>query len=141
MSDPVPAALRRAVLQRASGNCEYCLFREADSALNFQIEHIISQKHGGPTESENLALACPFCNRYKGSDIASISPTSGDLVRLYHPRRDRWSAHFQINGALIVSVTEIGEATARLLRFNDEDRITERRLLQTAGRYPLSAST
>jgi hypothetical protein len=65
-----------------------------------------------------------------------VSPTTGQVVRLYHPRRDRWGDHFQINGAMIVPITEIGEATARLLRFNDDDRVLERTLLQAAGQYP-----
>ena len=82
-------ALRRLLLQRANGVCEYCLMREVDSALAFQVEHIVSEKHGGPTASENLACSCVFCNRFKGSDVAAISPTTGRAVRLYDPRNDR----------------------------------------------------
>jgi len=123
-------------MRRANGICEYCLAREGDSALDFQIEHIISEKHGGATTSENLACSCVFCNRFKGSDVASVSPTTGQVVRLYHPRRDRWEDHFQINGAMIVPITEVAEVTARLLRFNDDDRVLERALLQAAGQYP-----
>jgi hypothetical protein len=136
MTSVVTAALRRLVMQRADGQCEYCLLREEDSAFNLQVEHIISEKHGGATVSENLACACVFCNRFKGSDIASISPTTGQIVRLFHPRRDGWSDHFQISGALIVPVTEIAEATGRLLRFNSDDRLLERTMLQASGRYP-----
>jgi 5-methylcytosine-specific restriction endonuclease McrA len=77
-------------MRRANGICEYCLVPERVSALDFQIEHIISEKHGGATTSENLACSCVFCNRFKGSDVASVSPTTGQVVRLYHPRRDRW---------------------------------------------------
>ncbi|WP_408103981.1 HNH endonuclease [Tolypothrix campylonemoides] len=29
-------------------------------------------KHGGETTAENLALSCLSCNRYKGSDFATI---------------------------------------------------------------------
>jgi hypothetical protein len=85
VSSPVPVVLRRFVMRRANDICEYCLAREQDSALDFQIEHIISEKHGGATTSENLACSCVFCNRFKGSDVASISPTTGEVVRLYHP--------------------------------------------------------
>jgi len=91
MSSSVPVALRRFVMERANWICEYCLLREQDSAFSLQIEHIISEKHGGGTTSENLACSCVFCNRFKGSDIASISPTTGQIVRLYHPRLDRWT--------------------------------------------------
>lgn len=109
---------------------------EGDSAFNFQVEHIISEKHGGTSVSENLACACVFCNRYKGSEIASVSPTTGAVVRLYNPRRDRWAEHFQIDGPLIVPKTEVAEATVRLLRLNVDDRVLERKMLQACDRYP-----
>ena len=112
---------------------------EADAMFDFQVEHIISEKHGGPTTFENLAFACVFCNRYKGSDIASISPTTGELVKLFNPRVDRWSEHFSISGGLLVPRTQIGEVTVRLLQLNSNARVTERIALQAAGRYPLQA--
>jgi hypothetical protein len=40
------------------------------------------------------------CNRYKGSNIASVS-LSGGLVPLFNPRLDQWSDHFRLNGAVI----------------------------------------
>jgi len=107
--------------------------------IDFQIEHIISEKHGGETTTENLAYACAFCNRYKGSDIASISPTTGQLVRLFNPRTDLWAAHFSISGGLLVPRTKVGEVTVRLLQLNSDARVTERLVLQAVGRYPLSA--
>ncbi len=33
-------------------------------------------------------------------------------------------------------LTEIGEATVRVLRFNLPDRVLQRRVLQQASRYP-----
>jgi hypothetical protein len=35
--------------------------------------------------TDNLTYACMVCNRYKGSNIASVAP-SGDLVPLFNPR-------------------------------------------------------
>jgi len=35
----------------------------------FEIDHIISKKHHGPTVASNLALSCFHCNSFKGSDI------------------------------------------------------------------------
>lgn len=126
-------------MERAGFTCEYCRIREADCVLDLQIEHIIAEKHGGASVIENLAASCVFCNRHKGSDIASISRTTGQVVRLFNPRSDQWNAHFQISGALITAITEVGEATARLLRFNDDSRVLERQLLQEAGRDPLAS--
>ncbi|WP_293070798.1 HNH endonuclease [Okeania sp. SIO2B3] len=65
--------LRNQVASRADFLCEYCLISEEDTFLGFQIDHIISIKHGGATEVDNLAYTCTFCNRNKGSDLGSIS--------------------------------------------------------------------
>lgn len=51
--------IRRKVKERAKSRCEYCRIHEGDSFLTFEVEHIISQKHGGGDELENLAYACP----------------------------------------------------------------------------------
>lgn len=97
MNSRISLETRQTVASRANFVCEYCLIAEADAYFRFQIEHIISRKHGGLSELENLAFACVFCNRYKGSDIASLSPKTGELVRLYNPRTDRWREHFRLN--------------------------------------------
>ncbi len=136
MAVAVNAELREFVASRANHICEYCLISESDAYLKFQIEHIISRKHGGGSEPENLALACVFCNLYKGSDIATISPETGKLVRFFDPRKDRWSKHFRLREAKIVPVSEVGEATIRILKINSEDRLLERQLLIKLGRYP-----
>lgn len=93
-------------------------------------------KHGGLTVQENLALACFHCNRHKGSDIASVSSVTGELVRLYNPRTDTWQEHFAIRDGRIEALTSVGEVTARLLDFNHPERVAFRRLLAEAGRYP-----
>ncbi len=80
-----------------------------------------------------------ICNRNKGSDIASRH-WSGQLVRLFDPRQDDWKDHFLLNGGVIEPLTPIGEVTARLLRFNAAERVVERRLLQSLGRYPLRSA-
>lgn len=78
-------------------------------------------------------------DHFKGSDVASIDPQSGEPVRLFHPRRDRWVEHFYLETVFIVPRTEIGSATVRLLRLNAAERIAERHLLQLLGRFPQSA--
>ncbi len=109
---------------------------EEDAYFRFQVEHIISRKHGGSSELENLALACVFCNRYKGSDIASLTPKTGELIRFYNPRADRWREHFRLNGVVIEPLTETGEATVRILQMNHDDQLLERQVLSRCGRYP-----
>jgi hypothetical protein len=115
--------------------CEYCLIHEDDCLFILQIDHIISVKHGGATTLENLALACIFCNRQKGSDVGTIV-AGGGFTRFFNPRTDSWAAHFRLAGAVIEPLTSMGEATARILRFNDAERVTEREELVAQGRYP-----
>lgn len=131
----ISAKLRRLVIKRAENTCEYCLIHEDDTFFGCQIDHILSEKHGGLTESENLALSCTFCNLHKGSDIASVS-SAGELVRFFDPRTDQWSEHFALDGAIIKSSTAIGEVTARILQFNSHERQLERKALTEVGRYP-----
>jgi hypothetical protein len=136
MSSYVSAELRRLVQSRAGDICEYCLIHQQDTYLGCQVDHIISEKHGGATEENNLAYACVFCNRFKGSDIGSISQETKEFVSLYNPRKDSWTDHFHLQGARIEILTVTGEVTARLLGFNSIERILEREELIRSGKYP-----
>ncbi len=140
MRSRISAALRRQVGRRANFLCEYCLIHAADTYVGCQVDHIISEKHGGPTDARNLALACACCNRQKGSDVGSIGKPGGKFVRLFNPRADRWSKHFRLVGVRITWRTAIGEATVRLLKFNDSMRIAERSLLKRYGKFPAPAA-
>lgn len=109
---------------------------EEDSYFPHQVDHIISRKHGGLSDPDNLAYACIRCNAWKGSDVGSLDPRTGRLIPLFHPRRQRWDAHFLIQSGVIEPLTEQGEVTARLLKLNLDKRVAERRLLTTVGRFP-----
>jgi hypothetical protein len=56
----ISAELRRLVAARAEGLCEYCLIHEEDTFFGCEVDHIISEKHGGSTDAGNLAYACLF---------------------------------------------------------------------------------
>ena len=140
-STHVSAALRRLVVRRAQGLCEYCLIHEADAYFGCQIDHIVSEKHGGPTTEDNLAYACLFCNRFKGSDVGSIAGDTSSFVRFFNPRTDLWSAHFDLlEDMAIVPLSEIGIATVKILGINSAQRLLERQRLNEEGRYPVSAA-
>jgi len=130
------ASLRREVRERAEERCEYCLLSESQAVLPHEPDHLIALKHGGQTTSENLALACFECNRFKGSDIASIDALTGELVALFNPRRQRWFEHFRLNGAQIIPLTPVGRVTDKLLRLNLPSRVEVRRQLVAQARYP-----
>jgi hypothetical protein len=131
----ISVSLRQMVRDRANESCEYCLIPEALALSAHQVDHVISEKHEGKTIAENLALSCSFCNQAKGSDIGSIDAETGEVIRLYHPRRDRWREHFQINQKTgeILGVSPIGQVTIRLLQMNRPAYLPERLLLVKAG--------
>ncbi len=83
-----------------------------------------------------MCYVCPFCNRFKGSDIASLDPAGGSLTRLYNPRTDRWEEHFQAVAGAIHPLTAIGRATTRTLKLNLPARVEVRKILTLVGRYP-----
>jgi len=132
----ISAGLRQRVRRRAKDCCEYCLLAEEDAFFPHEPDHIIAEKHGGATTAENLALACFDCNRFKGSDIASLDPLSGSLVSLFNPRTDGWNDHFRIYRGEIRALTAVGRATERLLKLNLPARVEIRATLARAGRYP-----
>jgi hypothetical protein len=125
---------RRLVIERAARRCEYCLAHKDSAGFPHQIDHIVSRKHGGSSGIGNLAYACVLCNRYKGSDIASVD-RSGHPIRFFDPWRDIWAEHFKLNGPVIQPMTLVGEVTARLLKLNASERVIERQLWQALGQY------
>jgi hypothetical protein len=135
MTTYIPEALRREVMQRAQGRCEYCGVHQSDRLFAHEIDHIYAEKHGGQSQSNNLSVACSECNRFKSSDLCSLDPITDKIVTLFHPRQQRWFDHFRLNGSIIEPLTPTGRVTERLLHFNDPDSVERRRLLIEAGRY------
>jgi hypothetical protein len=131
----ISTALRTAVRTRAGDGCEYCRIPGLGVFFEHEPDHVIAEQHGGGTTLDNLALACAQCNRAKGPNIASMDPDTKQLVPIFNPRTDNWSAHFRVDHGRIVALTPIGRATARLLNFSDRDREEARRKLWLAGRY------
>jgi hypothetical protein len=132
----IPENLRRQVIERANGCCEYCRLSQADSFVSHEVDHIIAEKHRGATVPENLCLSCFDCNRHKGSDFASIDPETEEVALLFNPRHDRWDHHFRLAGAHIDPLTPQGRVTVYLLHMNSLAQITKRAELIEINRYP-----
>lgn len=132
----IPAALRRQVRSRARNRCEYCRLAEEHAFFSHEVDHIIAEKHKGRTRAQNLAWACFDCDRFKGSDIASVDPMTGELVQLFNPRTQKWDDHFAVVGGRIVPRTAVGRVTAQLLKLNLPLRVEVREILAKTGRYP-----
>jgi|JI10StandDraft_1071094.scaffolds.fasta_scaffold136163_3 hypothetical protein len=139
MSRFVKAKQRQLIAERARFCCEYCHLPDIDSYYGFHIDHIVSWRHGGKTQLENLAYACPDCNRNKGTDLGTLLDNPNVIVRFFHPRSDDWNEHFQLHETgFLEPRTNIGRATVNILAFNHPDRIIERNILIRLG---LMAST
>ena len=130
------AALIRYVWRRADGRCEYCQLSQEFDDRPFEIDHIRSQKHNGPTIASNLALSCFRCNSFKGSDISGIDPKTSRLTALYNPRRHKWARHFAWRNAYLTGRTPIGRVTVAVLRINDPFRVELRETLIDEGVFP-----
>lgn len=133
----ISAALRREVRARAGKRCEYCLIAESQAFFPHEPDHLIALKHGGETTFGNLALACFDCNRFKGSDIASIDKVTGELTPLFNPRTQQWHEHFEIRGGLIIPLTASGRVTENVLQLNRPNRVEIRQRLAILREYPV----
>ena len=132
MTRPV-RSLEAAVIRRARGRCEYCHFPAAASELPFHVDHIVAEKHRGPTTAANLAWACFSCNLYKGPNVAGIDPLTGRLTRLFHPRRDVWSEHFNWDGIRLHGKAAVARTTIAVLAMNSPDSLAVREALRDEG--------
>ncbi len=136
-SDRVSRRLRRQVIDRARGRCEYCLSPTAFSTQPFAVDHILPQSRGGLTTLENLALSCG-CNGYKGDRTHARDPQAGRTVPLFNPRRHPWSRHFKWSedSLRIVARTATGRATIEALHLNRPELVNLRRLLLLIEEHP-----
>lgn len=130
---------RHAVVSRRAGHrCEYCRAPEVIFNFLFEVEHITPVSRHGADEDSNLALSCRACNLFKADHVTGEDEVSGDEVRLFHPRSDRWEDHFRIEeetGA-IYGRTPVGRATAARLRINTLLQLEARRQWMRLGLFP-----
>jgi HNH endonuclease len=128
---------RERVLGRAGWRCEYCRIHQNDEPFyRLHIDHIVPKQHGGIDDPDNLALACHHDNEHKGTNLSGVDSETGKVVRLFHPRRQRWSRHFRFEGPVIVGRTQCGRATVTVLALNAPDRVELRAALIAAGEFP-----
>ena len=122
--------------ERAGHRCEYCRLPDVlPQTLRFHLEHVVSRQHGGPTALDNLAWSCHRCNERKGPNLSAVDPDTSGLVRLFHPRQDKWEEHFVLIGLNITGLTARGRATVWLLEMNSEERLRWRTALKRYGLF------
>lgn len=134
----VSAELRRQVREDAEARCGYCHAPEAFLGMPLDIDHLTPEALGGDTIRENLWLACPRCNDFKGDRTESPDPLTSESTPLFNPRTQRWTEHFSwsVAGERILGRTPIGRATVEALRLNNEFIVIARQFWVEAGHWP-----
>jgi hypothetical protein len=131
------SSLRKRVCARAGNRCEYCCISQDNVPhFPFHVEHIIARKHFGTNRLANLCWSCQLCNLFKSSNLSGVDRTTGRIVRLFHPRRQKWPRHFAWTSPRLVGLTACGRATIACLGINLPHRIQMRRFLIAAGVFP-----
>ena len=125
--------IRSFVRRRAELRCEYCHLPEAVAELRFQVDHVVAEKHSGPTHESNLAWACFRCNTHKGPNLAGVDEKTGAMTRLFNPRSDVWEEHFRWAGAKLTGRTAIGRTSIQVLCINRPDTLLLRKSLMSEG--------
>lgn len=133
----IPDRLRQQVIARAGARCEYCLAPLA-IVVEMEIDHIVPESAGGPTELDNLCVTCVGCNGFKLAFQVAEDPQTGEMAPLFNPRRQVWRDHFtwSDDGTEMIGLTPIGRATIVRLRMNRQPLREARRLWVQAGWHP-----
>jgi hypothetical protein len=106
----------------------------------FHIDHVIPRAASGPTESDNLALACVSCSLRKWARQTAADPDTGEDAPLFNPRTQRWGEHFRWDGVRLVALTATGRATAAALAMNRPMILAIRQEETVRGRHPAEGS-
>jgi hypothetical protein len=103
-----------------------------------EIDHIIPQSLGGPTEEHNLWLTCSLRNNHKSGRIAALDPLTGTIVRLFNPRHQVWREHFAwtAEGDRVIGLTPAGRATVAALHLNRPSLVRARQAWVSVGWHP-----
>ncbi|MFL5803426.1 MAG: HNH endonuclease [Roseiflexaceae bacterium] len=134
----IPKSLRELVAEQARHRCGYCLTQEGIVGTPMEVDHIIPESLGGPTEEDNLWLACSLCNDHKGDRLAALDHETGEVVRLFDPRHQVWHDHFAwtTDGERVIGQTPAGRATVIALNLNRPALVRSRRLWVEVGWHP-----
>ena len=101
--------LRNDMYEKQNKLCAYCRIHVPLACVPMPIEHIV-YKDNYPKWMflpENLCIACPTCNIYKGAtDVLTnpqirTYPIASDGFKIIHPLYDRYSDHIELIGGIL----------------------------------------
>jgi hypothetical protein len=134
----IPQALRTENETHFRSRCAYCLSPQGLMSVTFEVDHILPEKEGGLTVSDNLAFSCPLCNGFKGARTHGRDPIAGRDVPLFHPRRQNWFRHFRWapDQQTVEGRTRSGRATVEALQLNNLNLLRLRTIWLAIGSSP-----
>ena len=129
---------RKQLLTADGSQCAYCQTTVENSGQPLTVDHIWPESQGGPTSFENLCFSCRRCNEFKGAATTGRDPATGQVVPLFHPRRERWNEHFEWDksGTHIHGLTPVGRATIGVLNMNNDTIVKSRQRWVRVGWHP-----
>ena len=130
--------IRARVQTQADNRCGYCLSPQQYILGMLEIDHLIPRSRGGGDEEENLWLACSLCNTFKSAQTHTVDPVTRRSIRLFNPRRQKWSRHFAWteDGTQMIGRTACGRGTIVALRLNNPIAIKVREAWVAVGWHP-----
>ena len=96
--------LRDDIYKKQNKLCAFCRIHVPEGCVPMHREHIV-YKDAHPQWMflpENLCIACPSCNEYKGTTEVLVDtqtetyPRSGNGFKIIHPMYDRYSDHIEL---------------------------------------------
>jgi len=138
MSRIPTSSRRRLYSETLEPRCTYCQSPERLLGIPLEADHIIPESAGGETLLENLCLCCRSCNGYKSMRISAPDSQTGRRIRLFHPKRQKWSTHFawSQDGTRIIGLTPTGRATVEVLNMNHHLIVNLRHLWCLLRQHP-----
>ncbi len=112
--------LREDMYDKQNELCAYCRMYVPLGCVPMHREHIVyKDKHPQwMFLPENLCIACPLCNEYKGETEVLVHPKtkqypkSGKGFKIIHPLYDRYSKHIELLGGFLYrGLTKKGKFT------------------------------
>ena len=138
--------LREDMYEKQNGRCAFCRIYVPLSCVPMHREHIV-YKDEHPQWMflpENLCIACPLCNEFKGTKEvltnpqAKVYPKNSRGFKIIHPLYDKYSEHIElIGGILYRGKTDKGRftiETCHLYRVKlAEERVTQIMIEENKG--------
>lgn len=112
--------LRKDMYKKQNELCAFCRIHTSPACVPMHREHIVYKKEHPEWMflPQNLCIACPICNQYKGTAEVLTTPRtktypkSGKGFRIIHPLYDKYSDHIELlNDILYKGKTKKGSFT------------------------------